>query len=97
MQKLDAISFNRFISSPTPVIVKFGAEWCPPCKALSPLLAQIQDVPIGEIDTDRSPEVSGYYRVTSLPTLIKFQSGKELSRHIGGHASVPAIRRAMGI
>ena len=69
------------------VFVDFFANWCGPCKMLSPVVEQlsedIKDVKFIKVDVDVSPEVAAEYGVMSIPTLIIFKDGKEISKQIG--------------
>jgi thioredoxin 1 len=74
-------SFHTTILKATkPVIVDFAAPWCQPCKALSKILAKIEEE-IGEkaivirIDVDIYPQIADAYNIKSLPTLLFFKSG----------------------
>lgn len=69
------------------VFVDFFANWCGPCKMLSPVVEQlsedIKDVKFIKVDVDASSEVAAEYGVMSIPTLIIFKDGKEISKQIG--------------
>ena len=71
-----------------PVLVEFGAEWCPPCKMLKPIIDQIARkyqgrLSIGVVDDDASPEIREQFGVMGLPTLILFQNGVPVERIVG--------------
>lgn len=78
--------FSSFISSGL-VLVDFFAEWCGPCKMLTPVLeALAQDLPhllIGKVNIDDNPTPAETYGVSSIPTLILFKEGKEVARVVG--------------
>jgi len=79
---------EQVLESPLPVLVEFGADWCPPCKMLAPTvnaLAQKYEgkLLVGMIDADQYPEFVEEYGVMGLPTLILFQNGKPVERMIG--------------
>ena len=69
------------------VIVEFGAEWCPPCRVIEPVLTELAerhaDVSVVAIDTDASPELAASYDVMSVPTLIFFVAGRPVRRLVG--------------
>ena len=72
-----------------PLLVKFGAVWCGPCKTIKPLLEELAlswegDVDLWDIDCDEDPETAVEWRVRSIPTLILIDTdGTELERLTG--------------
>lgn len=81
-----AIPLKDYLS----ILVKFEAIWCKPCTMMNPILESISnerdDIKIVKIDIDDNPEIASKYGVRSIPCLIHFKDGKEVSRQIG---SVP--------
>ena len=70
------------------VLVDFSAEWCGPCKMLSPILeslaTEVRDrATIAKIDVDESQKAAAHYDITSVPTLILFVDGEEKFRTVG--------------
>ena len=86
--KVDGATFNTAIRAKEIVLVDFGAEWCPPCKALTPILEELQQeegdrLSILKVDCDESPELAGTYGVMSMPTVIVFQGGEPVDKLVG--------------
>jgi thioredoxin 1 len=82
------MTFNEMIQSDKPVLVDFFAEWCGPCKMMSPILKEVKDslgndVTIIKVDVDKNPQAAAAYQVQGVPTLIVFKQGKPVWRQSG--------------
>ena len=81
-------NFEKIINSSTPTLVDFYAEWCGPCKMMSPLLEQVSSE-IGEtakilkVDIDKNQSFAASYGIRSVPTLMIFKEGKVMWRQSG--------------
>ena len=72
-------TFNKAIEENDLILVDFWAEWCGPCKRLSPILDEIQDerkLLVGKLNVDENPEKAQEYSVHSIPTMVLFKNGK---------------------
>jgi thioredoxin 1 len=81
-------SFENIIKSEKPVLIDFFGSWCGPCKMLTPILKQVKDslgerISIIKIDVDKNQELAAKYQVRGVPTMILYQSGKQLWRQSG--------------
>lgn len=82
--------FNKeVLEAGEPVVVDFWAEWCGPCKALSPLIDEVatemQDkIKIVKVNIDESPETPSKYGVRGIPTLMIFKDGQVVDTRVGG-------------
>lgn len=81
-------SFEGHINGNKPVIVDFYADWCGPCKLMSPVLSEVKDK-IGDraiilkLDIEKAPQYTQLYNVRAIPTLIIFKKGNILWRKSG--------------
>ncbi|KFB08475.1 thioredoxin [Nitratireductor basaltis] len=71
-----------------PVVVDFWAEWCGPCKMISPALEEISNeldgkVKIAKLNIDENPELAAQYGVRSIPTLLMFKNGEVADMKVG--------------
>ena len=79
---------EKVLESKQPVLCDFWAEWCGPCKQISPILSEISQeyenkITIAKINIDNNPEVPSKYGIMSIPTLILFNNGKMVGSQIG--------------
>jgi len=87
--KVSAESFDAVLAgTDVPILVDFYADWCGPCRIVAPVVDELAHARAGEVlvlkvDTDRDPGISERFGIRGIPTLIAFQGGKEIGRHVG--------------
>ena len=70
-----------------PVIIDFYADWCGPCKMMSPIIDNIAEetngAKVGKINVDEAQDLAAMYNVMSIPTIIIFKDGKPYKKFVG--------------
>jgi thioredoxin 1 len=80
-------TFNNDIKNGV-VLVDFYADWCGPCRMMTPVLEKVAKevkgrAVIGKLDIDSAQKIAAEFQVTSIPTLILYKEGKEVGRLVG--------------
>lgn len=79
-------NFDNALQENGVILVDFWAEWCGPCKKLSPILDEIGQeygLTIGKLDTDQFPDISAKYEIRSIPTMILFENSVPIKTIVG--------------
>ena len=78
---------EEVLKSDKKVLVDFWADWCGPCKMLSPVIdklaGELDDVKVCKVNVDTEPTISIEYNIMSIPTLIVFENCVEVNRSVG--------------
>lgn len=88
LKKLNNQNFeNEILNANGTTLVDFYADWCGPCKMLSPIIEEIAeecaDITVGKVNVSENNDLADKFGVSNIPTLIIFKNGKEYSRMVG--------------
>jgi thioredoxin 1 len=92
MQQVDSSAeFDQILSSNAFVLVDFYADWCGPCRMMTPILASMETVHVGvkfvKVNVDNAAELARRFEVTAMPTFLAIQHGKVIDRVMGADRS----------
>ncbi len=87
VKDLDNTNFDQEISTESPTLVDFWAEWCGPCKSMHPVFESLSkkypDIKFARVNVDSNQNISMKYAVQSIPTFIMFKSGQIVDKMMG--------------
>lgn len=87
VQKVDAQILDTLKQQDKSVLLDFYADWCGPCRMLSPVIEEIaeerEDLIVGKINVDENPDLASAFGVFSIPTLVVMKDGKVINQAAG--------------
>lgn len=93
-------NFESVKNSDKPVLLDFYADWCGPCRMVSPLVDEIADENsqylVGKINVDQEPELAQAFGVASIPTLIVMKDGKIVNQSVGARPKAQILAMLEG-
>ncbi|MDP2923865.1 MAG: thioredoxin [Candidatus Omnitrophota bacterium] len=94
----DANFKKEVLESNLPVLVDFWANWCGPCKMISPIIEELAKeyagkIKIGKVDVDENPKTATLYGIMSIPTLVFFRNGKIVNQATGALNKIELKRK----
>ncbi len=85
--KVNSNNFQEIKNSQSPVLLDFYADWCGPCRMVSPIVDEIAaerpDVVVAKVNVDENPELAGEFGVFSIPTLVVLKNGAVVNQVTG--------------
>jgi len=79
---------EKVVNNQGVAVIDFWAEWCGPCKAVSPIIEELSKeyegkATVGKVDVDNNHKVSMEYNIRSIPTILILKNGEVVDRHVG--------------
>ena len=87
-EQITDANFKELLNGDKPVVVDFWAEWCGPCKMISPVVEELaaeygDKVIVGKVNVDENEELPTEFGIRSIPTILFFKGGQLVDKHIG--------------
>ncbi|MFI3261639.1 MAG: thioredoxin [Rikenellaceae bacterium] len=81
-------NYKELVESGKPVVIDFWAEWCGPCRMISPIIDELyeeykEQLTIGKCDVDANDEVASTFGIRNIPTILFIKDGKVQEKQIG--------------
>ena len=97
VQNITNENFDEIVlRSDKPVLVDFWAEWCGPCRMVSPIVDEIagerDDIVVGKVNVDEQNELAARFGVMSIPTLLVFKGGEIVSKAVGARPKAELLK-----
>ena len=82
------VNFDELLQGKKPLVIDFWAEWCGPCRLLTPLIEELSKeykdkISIGKLDVDSNPEICNKYGIRNIPTVLFFKNGEIVDKQVG--------------
>lgn len=99
VEKVNLERFDALVNSGETVLADFYADWCPPCRQLAPVLEKFageqSNVKVVKVNIDEVQQLAARYQVSSIPTLLLFENGQPVAKHVG-YATGPQLQQFVG-
>lgn len=95
VQHINKDNYDSIVSGDKTVLIDFFADWCGPCRMMSPVVEAIagerEDIVVGKINVDEEPELAGKFGVMSIPTLVVMKNGEVVNRVTGARPKAQVL------
>ena len=88
MKNITITEFEELLKSNKPIVLDFYADWCAPCKAISPIINELSEqfkdtVNINKVNIDDSPDLASKFGVRNIPTVLFIKNGEVIDKQVG--------------
>lgn len=94
--KITKENYEEILGKGMPVVIDFWAEWCGPCRMVSPIVDEIagerDDIVVGKVNVDEQNELAARFGVMSIPTLLVFKGGEIVSKAVGARPKAELLK-----
>ena len=93
-------NFEEIRNGDKPVLLDFYADWCGPCRMVSPIVDEIaeerDDIVVGKVNVDNEPQLAEQFEVFSIPTLVVLKNGKVVNQSTGARPKAQILAMLEG-
>ena len=87
-KEINETNIDEIIASGNPVVIDFWAEWCGPCRMITPVVEEVAEefktkAVVGKVNVDDNPQVTMQFGIKNIPTLLFFKNGQLADKHVG--------------
>ncbi len=94
--EISKTNFETLLNSDKTVLLDFYADWCGPCRMVSPIVDEIAEenpqLLVGKINVDLEPDLAGQFNVASIPTLVVMKNGKIVNQSAGARPKAQILK-----